>query len=75
METLYALLTFFIILGIVCVLGFLTYRYCNNKIIGSNTIWQLAGYAQLMLTINSVLLIGGILVMFKVYSFLVAAAE
>lgn len=47
------------------------YKLLNDKIIGSRTLLQLAGYSLLLIAANIVLFFGGLLFLFEVYLYLV----
>lgn len=70
MGALYSMLVFLIVLGIVSVAGYVTYRYFNGRIIGSTTVWQLLCYSLLMIIANLVILFGGIWVLVVLYDYL-----
>jgi hypothetical protein len=46
------------------------YRKLNDKIMGSHTLFQLIGFALLLILANSLLFVGGLFVFFKVYAYL-----
>jgi uncharacterized membrane protein YidH (DUF202 family) len=70
MSPAYKLALFIIIFGILLVMGFSSFRYLNRKIKESQTGWPLAGYALLLVFVNAVLLVGGLFLLIKSYSFL-----
>ena len=60
-----------VLLALLMIIGFYKlYRALNDKIIGSQTMTEVAAYALLLFLSCSVLFFGGLLVIFKVYLFL-----
>jgi ABC-type nickel/cobalt efflux system permease component RcnA len=60
-----------VLLALLMIIGFYKlYRALNEKIIGSQTIMQVAAYALLLFAGCFLLFFGGLLVIFKVYLFL-----
>jgi hypothetical protein len=64
------LMLFFVIGGGVCILGFMAYRYFNEKINSSRTLPALLLNAFLLIAINITIFLGGLLALFKVYEML-----
>ena len=73
MIPVYKLLLFLIIFGLILTVGYSSFVYLNRKINESETGWQILGYSLLLLLVNSGLLVGGIFVLIKSYSFLLDA--
>ena len=61
------LLLFFTLTGIVCIAGYMAYRYFNEKINGSRTLPELLLYTLLLIVINISILLLGMLALVKVY--------
>ena len=60
-----------VLLAMLMIIGFYKlYRALNDRIIGSQTITGVAGYALLLFVGCLVLFFGGLLVIFKVYLYL-----
>ena len=60
-----------VLLAMLMIIGFYKlYRALNDKIIGSQTMAGVAGYALLLFVSCLVLFFGGLLVIFKVYLYL-----
>ncbi|HUC79811.1 MAG TPA: hypothetical protein VMR70_02810 [Flavisolibacter sp.] len=60
-----------VLLALLMIIGFYKlYQLLNEKIIGSQTITQVVGYALVLFCSCLVLFFGGLLVIFKVYLFL-----
>lgn len=64
------LMLFPLLVGIVCVLGYKAYRYFNEKINGSHTIWQLLFYSFSLIVVNVSIILAGLWTLLKVYKFL-----
>jgi hypothetical protein len=73
MSPVYKLILFIIILGLMLMMGYSSFRYLNRKINESKSGWELAGYSALLLLVNAGLLFGGLFVLIKSYGFLVDA--
>lgn len=63
-------LLFPLLAGIVMVAGYKAYVYFNDKINGSGTIWALLFFALSLVAVNIGLIIGGMLLLVKVYEWL-----
>ncbi len=70
MSPVYKLALFIIILGLLLVTGYSSFRYLNRKIKESETGWKLAGYSLLLVLVNACLLVGGLFLLIKSYEFL-----
>ncbi|MCW3119559.1 MAG: hypothetical protein JWM28_3641 [Chitinophagaceae bacterium] len=69
----YKLLIFFAFLVFMLIAGYYVFRYLNEKIKESNSWWGILFYCFLLFAGLGVLLAGGLWVLVKVYSFLVAS--
>ena len=56
--------------GIVCVLGFKAYRYFNERIYGSRTIWQLLFNTLSLIVVNIGIIVGGVWTLLRLYELL-----
>jgi hypothetical protein len=64
----FVLLSFFAYL---IAIGFYkAYKFCNDKIIGSSSGWELLGFSVLLVVINIVFLVGGLYALVEVFRFL-----
>ena len=63
-------LLFPLLAGIVMLAGYKAYVYFNDKINGSRTIWTLLFFALSLVAVNIGLIIGGMLLLVKVYEWL-----
>ena len=70
MSPVYKLALFIIILGLLLVSGYSSFRYLNRKIKESETGWELAGYSLLLVLVNVGLLVGGLFLLIKSYGYL-----
>lgn len=64
------LLLFPLLTGIVCLVGYVVYRYFNEKIMGSRGLLELLLFTFLLLAVNISILILGLLTLVKVYEWL-----
>jgi hypothetical protein len=64
------LLLFPLLAGIVCLIGYRTYRYFNEKIMGSRGLLELLLFTFLLIAINLSIIILGLLALVKVYEWL-----
>ena len=64
------IMLFPLLAGIVCLLGYRAYRYFNEKINGSRTIWHLLFYSLSLIAINMGIIMVGIWTLMTVYEFL-----
>jgi hypothetical protein len=61
-------LSFFVYLILI---GFYrAYKFCNDKITGSSSGWELFGFSLLLIVINIVLLVGGLYALVETFRFL-----
>jgi hypothetical protein len=64
----FVLLSFFVYL---IAIGFYrAYKFCNDKITGSSSGWELFGFSLVLIIINIVLLVGGLYALVEVFRFL-----
>jgi hypothetical protein len=64
----FVLLSFFVYL---IAMGFYkAYKFCNDKIAGSSSGWELLGFSLLLIVINIILLAGGLYAFVEVFRFL-----
>jgi hypothetical protein len=64
----FVFLSFFVYLILI---GFYrTYKFCNDKITGSTSGWELLGFSLLLIIINIVLLVGGLYALVEAFRFL-----
>ena len=64
----FVLLSFFAYL---IAIGFYkAYKFCNDKITGSASGWELLGFSVLLVVINIVFLVGGLYALVEVFRFL-----
>lgn len=64
------LMLFPLFTGIICLTGYMVYRYFNTKIMGSSTIWQLLFYSLSLIVINVSIILAGLWTLLKVYKLL-----
>lgn len=64
------LLLFPLMAGIIGLAGFVVYRYCNEKIIGSRTLPRLLLFTFLLIAINTGIVLLGIYTLIRVYEWL-----
>ena len=70
MTAILKLLVFGLVLLLIVVGGVSCYRILNKKILASNKLISVTGYALLLILANIALLYGGVWVLIKVYGFL-----
>jgi uncharacterized membrane protein len=64
------LLLFFVLAGIICITGYISYRYFNEKINSSRTLPELLLYSLLLIAINICIYLFGMLALVKTYDML-----
>lgn len=70
MNDVYKFLLFLTIFLATAIGGYFVFRFLNEKIKGENSGWALLGYILLLIAVNAILLVGGLFILIKVYSFL-----
>lgn len=70
MLPLFKLLVFFIVLTVVVLAGYWSYKKLNEKIIASETLTTLFGYTLILIATNMLLLFGGSLLLISLYGLL-----
>lgn len=70
MLPLFKLLIFFIVLAVVVLLGYWSYKKLNDKIIPSETLTALLCYSLILITANMLLFFGGSLLLLSLFRLL-----
>ncbi len=71
MPAVFKLILFLIIVGMMLISGYYSFIFLNRKINESNTGWEITGYSVLLFVINLLLFFGGLLLLIRIYAFLV----
>lgn len=64
------LMLFPLLSGVVLIVGFIAYRYFNEKIRGSGNIWQLLFYTLSLIVVNISIILGGLWGLLEAYRLL-----
>ena len=71
MQSVFQLLLFLTIVGTMLISGYYSFIFLNKKIKESKTGWEITWYSVLLFLINLLLFFGGLLLLIRVYAFLV----